>query len=111
MSLEIEDSLSGIGKCPRIDSAMINTDLSKFIDVKVDELARCKDYLVALKHDIKVASTNQALGTLSWTSLILQDISKTKITSKVRGKAWYSLNVFGFEIAQSPSLSCRGDIA
>jgi len=65
---------------------MINTDLSKFIDVKVDEPSRCKDYPVALKHDIKVASTNQALGTFSWASLVLHDISETKVTSKVRGK-------------------------
>jgi len=42
---------------------MINTDLSKFIDVKVEELSRRKDYPVALKHDIKAALTNQALGT------------------------------------------------
>lgn len=28
-----------------------------------------------------------------------------------RGWTWYSLNVFGFEIAQSPYLSCREDIA
>jgi hypothetical protein len=53
--LEIEDSLHGIGRCLPIDSAMTNTDLSKFIDVKADELSRCKDYPVALRHDVKVA--------------------------------------------------------
>lgn len=61
-----------------LDSAMINTDLSKFMDVKVDELSRCKDYPVALKHDIKVASTNRALGTFLWASLVLHDISETQ---------------------------------
>ena len=83
---EIEDSLNGIGRCLRIDSAMTNADLPKFIDVKVDELSKCKDYPVALKHDIKVTLTNQALGTFYWASLLLHDISKTRSPLKLEGK-------------------------
>jgi hypothetical protein len=41
---------------------MINTDLSKFIDVKVDELSRCKDYPVTLKHDIQGCVDKPSLG-------------------------------------------------
>jgi hypothetical protein len=51
-----------------------------------DWLSRGKDYPAALNHGIKVASTNQALGTFLWASLVLHGIPKAKITSKVRGK-------------------------
>jgi hypothetical protein len=54
---EIEDTLRDVGECLRIDSSKINADLSKFVDVKVDELSRRKDYPTTLQHDIKVALT------------------------------------------------------
>ena len=40
LELEIGGTLVDIVRLLRIDSAKINTDLSKFIDVKVDELSR-----------------------------------------------------------------------
>jgi len=70
----------------RIDSAKINTDLSKFIDVKVDRLSKDNGYPTTLAKDIKAALTMGAGGTFLWASLVLVDISKTKIAAKVTKK-------------------------
>jgi hypothetical protein len=39
---DIEDALKGVGTSLDVDSAAINSDLSKYIDVKVDDLAAKK---------------------------------------------------------------------
>ena len=88
---EIEDTLRDdegrdVGERLRMDSPKINSDLFKFIDVKVDELSSRKGYPVELKQEIKVVLTEQAGGTFLWASLVLDDISRTKVTSKVRAK-------------------------
>ena len=81
---EIEDTLRDVGECLRMDSFKINSDLSNFIDVKVDDLCRRKVYPTTLKHDIKVALTDKAGGTFLWASLVLDDISKAKTARKAR---------------------------
>jgi hypothetical protein len=83
---EIEQTLAGIGLYLRIDSAKINADISKFIEDKVGKLSREKRYPAKLTQEIKVALTGGAGGTFLWASLVLDDISKTKLASKVREK-------------------------
>ena len=80
--LEIDETLRGVGGCLHLNSAKISADLSKFIDQKVDELP--SRYPIALKQEIKATLKKRAGGTFLWASLVLDDISKTKMTSKVR---------------------------
>lgn len=54
--------------------------------MKVKELPRWEDYPPKLKNDIKTTLINKAGGTFLWASLVLNDISKTKMTSKIREK-------------------------
>jgi hypothetical protein len=72
--LEIREFLCEIGRCLRIDSKMVPNDLAQFIDVKVDELCRIKEYPPKLKEDIKSSLTNKVGGTFLWTWLVLDDI-------------------------------------
>ena len=82
---EIEESLGFNEGTLRVDSAKVNTDLSKFIDVKVKELATTKKLWPAgLFQEIKETLQNEARGTFLWASLVLVDIRNVKIASKVR---------------------------
>ncbi|CZR58258.1 uncharacterized protein PAC_08149 [Phialocephala subalpina] len=82
--LEMDETLHSVGGCLYLDPAKISADLSQFIDHKVDKLP--SRYPVALKQEIKAALKKRAGGTFLWASLVLDDISKTKMTSKVMGK-------------------------
>jgi ankyrin repeat protein len=84
-----EESLSRVSPKIRniqIDSGKVNADLSKFIDVKVDELSRQKRYSPNLKQTIKDALTVKAGGTFLYVSLVLDDLKRTKISSQVKRK-------------------------
>lgn len=73
------------GRTLPLDVAEINTDLLKFIDVKVNKLSKSKEYPPDLTEYIKTALTEGAGGTFLWVSLILDDIRDTK-PSKIRKK-------------------------
>ena len=86
---DIEESLSTVSSTIQniqIDSGKVNQDLSKFINLKVDELATKKRYSSDTKNMIKQALTEKAGGTFLYVSLVLDDLKKTKITSQVRQK-------------------------
>jgi hypothetical protein len=86
---DIEESLSEISPKIRnlqLDSGKVNADLSKFIDVKVDELSTQKSYPPNLKQTIKDALTKKAGGTFLYVSLVLDDLKRTKISSQVKRK-------------------------
>ena len=86
---DIEESLSAVSPAIRnlqIDSGKVNHDLSKFIDVKVDELCKIKKYTSGLKEKIKSALTEKAGGTFLYVSLVLHDLKKAKISSQVTRK-------------------------
>ena len=86
---DIEESLSTVSSAIRnvqIDSGKVNEDLSKFIDLKVDELSTRKKYRSDTRQMIKRALTEKAGGTFLYVSLVLDDLKRTKITSQVRQK-------------------------
>ncbi|KAK0622438.1 hypothetical protein B0T14DRAFT_552877 [Immersiella caudata] len=74
------------GHLLRLDSAKINDDLSRFIDMRVDELGRKKSYPEKLIQDIQKAVRDQAGGTFLWASLVLKDIAATKRAQSARKK-------------------------
>ena len=84
---DIEKSLSAA--CPaiqnlQIDSGKVNDDLSKFIDVRVDELSATNEYNPAQKNMIKNALTEKAGGTFLYVSLVVQDLAEAETFSEVR---------------------------
>ena len=84
---DIEESLSTVSPAIRniqIDSGKVNKDLSKFIDVKVDELSTRKKYRSDTRQMIKHALTEKAGGTFLYVSLVLDDLKTTKTTLQVR---------------------------
>ena len=83
---DIQGYLQDINGHLRIDSGKVNADLSKFIQVKVNDLSKKKDFPPQLKQDVEDALKNKAEGTFLWASLVIDDISKTKLASKVRKK-------------------------
>src|SRR2546421_346757 len=83
---EIEFTLRAVGEQMRVDSRKINTDLSNFIEVKVEKLFKDKGYPSKLAQDIKTALRDHAGGTFLWAALVLDDISKTTIAFKIRKK-------------------------
>ncbi len=85
----IEESLSAVSPAVRrlhVDSGRVNRDLTKFIDIKVDELSIKKSFDSKTKQIIKDALTEKAGGTFLYISLVLHDLKKAKITSQVRKK-------------------------
>ncbi|KAL9125503.1 MAG: hypothetical protein Q9217_005304 [Psora testacea] len=70
----------------QVGSGRVNGDLSEFIDVKVEELSKKKNYKSKLKEEIKHALTEKAEGTFLYVSLVLDDLKTTKILSQVRRK-------------------------
>ena len=86
---DIKESLVTAGPVVQnlqIDSGRVNDDLSKFINVKVDELSKKKRYQPKQKDMIKHALTEKAGGTFLYISLVVQDLAKTKIFSLVSKK-------------------------
>ena len=84
---DIEESLSTVSSAIQkiqIDSGKVNEDLSKFIDLKVDELSSRKGYRSDTKNLIKHALTEKAGGTFLYVSLVLDDLKTTKTTLQVR---------------------------
>lgn len=81
---EIEKFLSNAGSHVHLDADMIQADLTRWIDVKVGELARHKSYPAALTRDIKTTLRDKAGGTFLWASIVLESISETTLTSNVR---------------------------
>ena len=83
---EIQEALLDVKGHLRVDSGKVNVDLSRFINVKVDELSRRKAYKPKMTQTIKDALTEKAGGTFLWASLVLDDLGKTKISSQVKQK-------------------------
>jgi Cdc6-like AAA superfamily ATPase len=83
---EIELTLRAVGENVRVDSRKINADLSNFIEAKVNELSKDKGYPKKLAQDIKKALRDYAGGTFLWAALVLDDIFKTTMPSKIRRK-------------------------
>ena len=81
---KMDENLRCVGNCLRLDPAKIKFDVSRFIDDKVDRLP--DHYPHALKQEIKTTLSNKSGGSFLWASLVLCDISKTTVPSKVRGK-------------------------
>ncbi|KAK7425569.1 hypothetical protein QQZ08_008010 [Neonectria magnoliae] len=69
--------LDEIGVTLRIDSSSVNADLSDYIEVNVDDLARRKRYSSALKEEVKNALRGKAGGTFLWVSLMLAELKNT----------------------------------
>ena len=87
--IDIEESLTAASPAIRnlpVDSGKVNDDLSKFIDVKVDELSKSKKCCAKLKEEIKQALTIKAEGTFLYVSLVLDDLKKANVPLQVRKK-------------------------
>ena len=86
---DIEESLAAVSSAIRnlqIDSGRVNADLSKYIDVKVNELWTQKKYPRDQKQVVKDVLTGKAEGTFLYVSLVLDDLRKAKIFSQVNQK-------------------------
>ncbi|KAK0510326.1 hypothetical protein JMJ35_007720 [Cladonia borealis] len=86
---DIVESLTAASPAIRniqVDTGRVNDDLSKFINVKVDELSNRKRYQAKQKDIIKRSLTEKAGGTFLYVSLVLQDLQKAKIFSQVKQK-------------------------
>ncbi|OAP55707.1 hypothetical protein AYL99_09859 [Fonsecaea erecta] len=84
---DIHDELSGVGVSLSIDSSKVNADLAEYIEVKVEELTKRRDYNKELKDDIREALANKAGGTFLWVSLmfkVLCETPKDDVRSKLR---------------------------
>lgn len=82
--VDVEDAV-GDTDILRVDSARVNEDLSRFIDIKVDDLAKKKKRFPAkLIEDIRNVLQRQAGGTFLWVSLALEDIASA--TTAKRGR-------------------------
>jgi len=73
---DIEDALKGVGTSLDVDSGEINSDLSEYIDVKVDDLAVKRGYAPDLKNKVRDALIREARGTFLWVSLMLADLKE-----------------------------------
>ncbi|KAH7140444.1 hypothetical protein B0J13DRAFT_608806 [Dactylonectria estremocensis] len=79
---EISDigyELDGIGVSLRMDSSEVKADLSDYINVEVEELARRKDYSQDLKADVKETLGSQAGGTFLWVCLMLNELKRPEV--------------------------------
>jgi ankyrin repeat protein len=72
---EIEDTFRGKKGSLYIHLDHINTDLSRFIEVRVKELVDRKGWKAKEERTIKEALKKNAEGTFLWVSLVLEDIS------------------------------------
>lgn len=80
---DIRESFFEVEKELQVDSSKINADLSKFIRFKVKDLFDKKMYPPRLQVEIESRLNQQAGGTFLWASLVLEELSKNKIHSKV----------------------------
>lgn len=72
---DIEYELCDIGTHLVLEeSNEVNIDLSRYIGVKTDDLARRRKYSDGLKNEVKNALGNQARGTFLWVSLMLSEL-------------------------------------
>lgn len=76
---DIEDELRGVGDLLRMDSALINDDLSEYIDAKVDELEAKKGYPPQIKMKVQEALKREAGGTFLWVSLMVAELSRPAV--------------------------------
>ena len=82
----ILNKLNYLRELIRIDSDKINADLLNYIQTRVNKLFTKKNYSLKLKQDIQIALSEKVKKTFLWVSLILKDISETKIIFKIRTK-------------------------
>ena len=68
----------------QVDSGRVNNDLSKFINIKIDELSTTNEYQPGQKNMIKRALTEKAGGTFLYVSLVVQDLAEAETFSEVR---------------------------
>lgn len=72
---DIEYELCDIGThCVLKESNEVNVDLSRYISVKKDDLARRRKCSDGLKNEVKITLGNQARGTFLWVSLMLSEL-------------------------------------
>ncbi|KAH8745767.1 ankyrin repeat-containing domain protein [Hyaloscypha finlandica] len=85
---DINEAAQSRGQSLRLDSGKINEDLSKFINIRVDELQtkKKKNYPTKLIEDIRTTLQEKHEGTFLWASLVLEDIAATKTTREAIAK-------------------------
>ncbi|KAJ5701061.1 hypothetical protein N7488_008609 [Penicillium malachiteum] len=76
---DIEEELTDVGVCLRIDRADINNDLKEYIEVKVKDLAIRKRYLPHLREKIKRVLSDEAEGTFLWISLMVAELGRPEV--------------------------------
>ena len=81
---DISDELNLLGELVRIDSGGINVDISNYIQIRVNELLVKKNYPQNLTQYIQDVLSKKAEGTFLWVSLVLHELSKITVISKVR---------------------------
>ena len=85
--VDVEDAVGDTTDIIRVDSAKVNDDLSKFINIRVDNLAKKKQRFPAkLIEDIRNVLLQQAGGTFLWVSLVLEDIASATTAKRAREK-------------------------
>jgi Calcineurin-like phosphoesterase/NACHT domain/Ankyrin repeats (3 copies)/Putative serine esterase (DUF676) len=82
---DMDDLLEGNWPKIRIDSEKVNTDLSKYITEKVNDLVTKKHYPDNLRKDVETALTESANGTFLWVSFVLRDLAEARMY-QVRAK-------------------------
>ena len=85
--VDVEDAAGDMTDILRIDSAKVKDDLSSFINIRVDDLAKKKKRFPSkLIDDIRSVLLQQAGGTFLWVSLALEDISGATTAKRAREK-------------------------
>ncbi|KAM6506306.1 hypothetical protein FSOLCH5_013296 [Fusarium solani] len=82
---DIEFELDGIGGNLRMDSSEVNADLSDYINLRVEDLAKRKKYSQSLEANAKEALKSQAGGTFLWVSLMVKELECT-LNYEVEGR-------------------------
>ncbi|KAK9444704.1 Ankyrin repeat-containing domain protein [Metarhizium brunneum] len=82
---DIEDELQDVGTQLQMGSAEINHDLAKYIDERVDELAKKKHYPLSLKQKVIETLKRESGNTFLWVSLMIAEL-KTTLMHKVEEK-------------------------
>ncbi|KAH0542444.1 hypothetical protein FGG08_003199 [Glutinoglossum americanum] len=79
---------SDVFRCLHIDRRDIDTDLSNFIQSRVNDLSKPgrKNYPPSLKKEVEDTLCKNAGGTFLWASLVLEDLGKEKDETEVRNK-------------------------
>jgi ankyrin repeat protein len=83
---DIEEKARSLGQILNLDSAKINADLLKFIEVKIAKVRNVKNFRGTLIQDITNALKENHGGTFLWASLVLEDIFAAKTTKAARRK-------------------------